>query len=88
MNKNISKVKELLHIDLFARINKDLHCEKIIVDMGSGDDGDDPNFVKAIAALPEEYTCDFGFIGGVNKSLFYFQLLIAVGLDTKLSGFV
>ena len=78
MNKNILKVKNLLHLDLFTRIIGIPSGRKNLIYMGDSEDGGDPQLLTAIYELGSKYMCEASFIGP-NKSIFIVECAIIAG---------
>ena len=74
MNKDILKVKKLLHLDLFTRIKWRRDVEIILLDpKGIEDNYMDFHFHKLARILGEKSPGDYCFSGGNHKTIFFLK---------------
>ena len=76
MNKDILKVKELLHLELFKKIPKDeLGPDRSWVHFTEHIHIKNSEFQKILLQLGEPEPCDTYWLGVINKSVFWLYLV-------------
>ena len=74
MNKDINKVKELLHLPTFVPIAEAIDCAMTTLAKGTKEFYNDHRFKKWAAPYLVAFPTKYCFVGGKHKSIFFFLI--------------